>query len=68
MIVKEQIRIGSRDFIRTYSDANRFVVNVETGAEYVEAYDPAELHREYTEGKEIPVPPDEEDLSNVDYS
>ena len=53
MIVTESFKVGERDFIRTYSDANRFVGR--DGVEYSEACDPAELGRTYTEGDVMPV-------------
>lgn len=51
MIITENLVINRKDFIRTYSDAGRYVVR--DGFEYAEAYDPAELERTYTEGREI---------------
>lgn len=53
MIVQEHFIVGERDFIRTYSDANRYVVR--DGVEYSEACDPAELGRTYTEGDIMPA-------------
>ena len=53
MIVTESFKVGERDFIRTYSDANRYVVR--DGVEYSEACDPAELGRTYIEGDVMPV-------------
>ena len=53
MIVTETFKVGERDFIRTYSDSNRFVVR--DGVEYSEACDPAELGRTYTEGDVMPA-------------
>ena len=53
MIIQEYFLVGERDFIRTYSDANRYVVR--DGMEYSEACDPAELGRTYTEGDLMPV-------------
>ena len=61
MIVTEQLTIGGRAFVRTYSDAGRYVVSDETGVEYTEAYDPAELGRTYHEGDTIPVEPEPDD-------
>lgn len=58
MIVQEHFYVNGRDFIRTYSDANRYVVR--DGVEYGEACDPAELGRTYTEGELMP--PDESTL------
>jgi len=48
MIVTETYELNGRQFIRTYSDANRYVVR--DGIEYGEANDPAEFGRTYTEG------------------
>lgn len=53
MIVQEHFDVNGRDFIRTTSDADRFVVR--DGVEYSEACDPAELGRTYTEGDVMPV-------------
>lgn len=52
MIVQEHFDVDGRDFIRTYSDANKYVVR--DGVEYSEACDPAEFNRQYTEGNDIP--------------
>lgn len=52
MIVQEHFDVNGRDFIRTYSDANRYVVR--DGESYAEACDPAELGRVYTEGDLLP--------------
>lgn len=52
-IVQEHFDINGRDFIRTYSDANKYVVR--DGIEYSEACDPAEFNRQYTEGNTIPA-------------
>ena len=48
MIKTEALTIGATAFIRTYSDAGRYVVR--EGVEYSEAIDPAEFGRTYTEG------------------
>lgn len=53
MIVTENFKAGGRDFIRSFSDAGRYVVR--DGVEYAEACDPAELGRTYTEGDLMPV-------------
>ena len=60
MIVQERFTVGGRDFIRTTSDAGRYVVR--DGVEYTEACDPAEFGRTYTEGDVIPS--DESDLAD----
>lgn len=48
MIRTEHFTVGERDYIRTWSDANRYVVR--DGISYSEACDPAEFGRIYTEG------------------
>lgn len=48
MIKTETFYIGEREFTRTYSDSNRYVVR--DGIAYSEACDPAEFGRTYTEG------------------
>ena len=48
-IVTEHFDVNGRDFIRTYSDSNRYVVR--DGVSYSEACDPAEFGRTYTEGE-----------------
>ena len=52
MIIQEHFDVNGRDFIRTYSDENRYVVR--EGIEYSEACDPAEFGRTYTEGDVMP--------------
>ena len=57
MIRTEHFTVGERDFIRTWSDENRYVVR--EGIEYSEACDPAELGRIYTEGDIMDTPEDD---------
>lgn len=52
MIVTEPYELNGRQFVRTYSDANRYVVR--DGVVYSEANDPAEFGRVYTEGDLMP--------------
>lgn len=47
MIIKENLTINGRDFVKTYSDKGMMVER--DGAIYSEAIDPAEFGREYTE-------------------
>ena len=56
-IVKEYFSINEREFVRTFSDAGRYVVR--DGIAYDEACDPAEFGRTYIEGDLMPV--DEDD-------
>lgn len=62
MIIQEHFDVNGRDFIRTTSDAGRYVVR--DGVEYSEACDPAELGRVYTEGELMPA--EERDQSEVE--
>lgn len=48
MIQTETYEINGTQFVRTYSDAGRYVVR--DGISYEEANDPASLNRQYTEG------------------
>jgi hypothetical protein len=50
MIIKENLTINGRDFVKTYSDAGMMVER--DGVRYSEAIDPAEFGREYTETDE----------------
>ena len=52
MIITEAYTIKGIPFVRTYSDAGRYVVR--DGISYDEAHDPAEFGRTYTEGELIP--------------
>ena len=51
MIIQESFNLNGRDFIRTTSDENRYVVR--DGIPYEEAWDPTEFHRQYIEGEVI---------------
>lgn len=62
MIRQENLQINRQEFIRTYSDDNRYVVR--EGISYSEAVDPAEFNRVYTEGDVIP----DEETTDEDYA
>lgn len=49
MIVKEKVKINDVDFIHTYSDSQYLIKQIETDELYGEAYDLAELPKEYEE-------------------
>lgn len=57
MIVKENIEIGGKDFVKQYSDGGFYIER--DGEKYSEAIDPADIPREYTETDE-PISPTEE--------
>ena len=61
MIVTENLKVGERGFLRTYSNSGRYVVR--DGVSYSEACDPAEFGRAYTEGDPMP---DEERIDNIE--
>ena len=64
MIIQEHFDVNGRDFVRTYSDENRYVVR--EGIEYSEACDPAEFGRTYTEGDVMPEDETEaEEILNI---
>ena len=50
MIVKDNIEIGGKDFVKQYSDGGFYIER--NGAKYSEAIDPADIPREYTETDE----------------
>ena len=52
MIVKENIEIGGRAFVKTYSDGGFYIER--DGGKYSEAIDPAEFDRTYVE-TDVPI-------------
>lgn len=62
MIIKENIVIDNRKFVRNYSDLNLMIQKVNTEEIYSEAIDPIEFEREYIE-TEIPVEEESEELN-----
>ena len=52
-IVQETYTLNEHQYVRTYSDAGRYVVGGEPYGEYDEANDPIEFNRVYTEGREM---------------
>lgn len=68
MLVKENIEIGGRAFVKTYSDAGFYIER--DGVRYSEAIDPADIPRTYTETDEPvdidPTPEPETDLTVAD--
>ena len=57
MIVKENIEISGKDFVKQYSDSGFYIER--DGVQYSEAIDPSEFGRTYTE-TDIPVEDDGE--------
>lgn len=54
MIVTEQFEINGRAFVRTYSDSGKMIHGGMPEADYIEATDPIDLGRTYTE-TDIPI-------------
>lgn len=57
MLVRENMEIGGKAFVKTYSDADFYIER--DGVRYSEAIDPADIPRTYTETDE-PISPAEE--------
>lgn len=53
-IKMEEYIVNGRTFVRTYSDAHRYVVGGVPEGMYIEAIDPVEFGRTYTEGDIMP--------------
>ena len=68
MLVRENMEIGGRVFVKTYSDGGFYIER--DGEKYSEAIDPADIPREYTETDE-PIDsgeePDETKLKSDAY-
>lgn len=64
MIRTEQITMGNFTYMRTYSDARRYVVR--DGVEYEEALDPIDSNRVYAEGNLIPTEDGEDAMVILD--
>lgn len=67
MIVQETYEVNGRQFVRTWSDANRYVVGGVPEGQYTEANDPAALGRTYVEGDIIEDGTDPNEATAEDY-
>lgn len=61
MICTQIITVGGRQLMRTYSDANKYIIR--DGKQYVDAVDPIDSGRQYIEGAEIV----DEDATEQDF-
>lgn len=52
MIIQKEVNIGSRILLHTYSDSNKYILQVETGIKYDEAYDVIPCRYTYIETEE----------------
>lgn len=53
MIKQETLTIKNKQFIKTYSDENKYILQVETGYRYSEAIDVTPLRYTYVETDEV---------------
>ena len=60
MIVQKEVNFDSRTLLHTYSDSNKYVLQVETNTKYDEAYDVIPCRYTYTETEEEIEKPTEE--------
>ena len=52
MIKQEKVTINNKELLHTYSDSNKYILQVETNVEYNEAYDIIPCKYTYKETKE----------------
>ena len=52
MIVQKEVNLGSRILLHTYSDSNKYILQVETDTKYDEAYDVIPCRYTYVETEE----------------
>ena len=52
MIIQKEVNIGSRTLLHTYSDSNKYILQVETNTKYDEAYDVIPCRYTYIETEE----------------
>ena len=52
MLKQEKIIINNKELLHTYSDNNKYILQVETNVEYNEAYDVIPCKYTYTETEE----------------
>lgn len=64
MIQTEQMTIGTKQFVRTYSDSGYYIHGGSPEGDYAEAIDPADAVRTYTE-TDIPVEGDETEAEEL---
>ena len=60
MIKQEKVKIGNRELLHTYSDSNKYILQVETNTKYDETYDVIPCRYTYEETEEEIEKPTEE--------
>jgi hypothetical protein len=64
MLKQEKIIINNMELIRTYSDENKYIIQLETGIKYIEAIDIPNKYT-YIESEEEINEPEEELQENI---
>lgn len=64
MLKQEKIIINNMELIRTYSDENKYIIQLETGIKYIEAVDIPNKYT-YIESEEEINEPEEELQENI---
>ena len=52
MIIQKEVNLGSRILLHTYSNSNKYILQVETNTKYDEAYDVIPCRYTYVETEE----------------
>lgn len=52
MIIQKEVNLGSRTLLHTYSDSNKYILQVQTNTKYDEAYDVIPCKYTYKETEE----------------
>ena len=52
MLKQEKVKINNKELLHTYSDSNKYILQVETNVKYDEAYDIIPCKYTYKETKE----------------
>lgn len=60
MIIQKEVNLGSRTLLHTYSDNNKYILQVETNTKYDETYDVIPCKYTYIETEEEIEKPTEE--------
>ncbi len=60
MIIQKEVNLSSRTLLHTYSDSNKYILQVETNTKYDEAYDVIPCKYTYVESEEEIEKPTEE--------
>ncbi len=65
MIKQETIIVNDRQLIKTYSDANKYIIQNETGKKYVEAIDIPNKYTYIESDEELPKEINEDEQQSI---